>query len=91
MSGLLLELAAGFIDSGLRDSLGLGESERSRVRTPLGDAVRLSYAPRPGTPVTVAWVIGAPRGTLLISTMGVAGAPGGMDPEAIVSGLQVTQ
>ena len=62
-------------------------SERSSARTPLGDAVRLSYQSRPAKPVTVAWVVGAPRGTLLISTMGLARASDGLEPDAIIAAL----
>jgi hypothetical protein len=79
---------AGFIGSGFADSFGATETERERVETPVGEAVRLKYSLPGGgdTPVQASvWVIGAPSGTLLVSMMGPVGVLSDIDPEALIA------
>jgi len=87
VSGLLLDLVAGFIGSGFADAFEATETERERVQTPVGEAVRLRYSlPGGGTPLEAAvWVIGAPSGTLLVSMMGPVDVLADLDPEAIMA------
>ena len=88
VSGLLLDFVAGFIGSGFADALGAKETERERVQTPVGEAVRLKYSlpGGSGTPLEAAvWVIGAPSGTLLVSMMGPVDVLADLDPGAIIA------
>ncbi|MDH4141336.1 MAG: hypothetical protein OEV61_01885 [Chloroflexota bacterium] len=91
VSGLLLDIASGFIDGGFQDALGVGEPERTRLDTPVGEAIRLEYAmPVAGSAglLMVAWVIGAPDATLLVTAMTPAGSISGFDPDAMIAGAQ---
>jgi hypothetical protein len=88
---LLLDIASGFIDGGFQDALGVGEPERTRLDTPVGEAIRLEYAmPVAGSAglLMVAWVIGAPDATLLVTAMTPAGSISGFDPDAMIAGAQ---
>lgn len=91
VGGFLLDFVAGFIADGLSGALGAtGEPARDRVQLPAGEAVRLRYAiPAAGGEeiVAVAWVIGAPAGTLLVTLMGTASALGELDPDAIARAI----
>ena len=89
VGGPLLDLVAGFVGAGFEDAFDAEEVARSRVATPLGEAVRLEHALAPvdGTElVAVTWLVGAPRGTLLISVLGTRDAVAAMDPDAIIAG-----
>ncbi len=91
VSGLLLDIASGFIDGGFQDALGVGEPERTRIDTPVGEAIRLEYAlPVAGSArlLMVAWVIGAPNATLLVTAMTPPGSVSGFDPDAMIAGAQ---
>ena len=88
VSGPLLDFVAGFIASGFADALGATETERERVQTPVGEAVRLKYTLPGGgeSPLeAVVWVIGAPSGTLVVSMMGPVDILADIDPEALVA------
>lgn len=92
VSGLLLDFVTGFIDEGLQDLLDLGEPERGRVDTPVGEAIRLEYAmpAAKGAPARfVAWVIGAPDATLLITTITPIASGATVDPDALISASEV--
>jgi hypothetical protein len=91
VSGLLLDLVTGFIDTGLRDALVIGEPARGRVDTPVGEASRLEYSMAGMTDAPmqlVAWVIGAPDATLLVTTMTPIES-GGVDPDALIAASEV--
>jgi len=86
VSGLLLELVSGFISDGFQDVLGAGEPDRDRVGTPLGRAVRLAFAlPSSEPSEALAWVVGAPAGTLLVSVMGPTSVLDSFDPDALMA------
>ncbi len=91
VSGFLLDLVAGFIGDGLTTALGATEEpQRDRVQLPAGEAVRFLYqlpAGGDGTMRAVAWVIGAPAGTLLVTLMGAETALGDLDPDEIAAGI----
>lgn len=92
VSGPLLDFVAGFIDTGFRDAFGAAEPERDRVQTPAGEAVRFRYRLPGGgdTPlVAVAWVIGAPSGTLLVSVMGPSDIVADLDPDGLIAASTV--
>ena len=89
VGGPLLDLVAGFVGVGFEEAFDAEEVARTRVATPLGEAVRLEHALAPvdGTElVAVTWLVGAPRGTLLISVLGTRDAVAAMDPDALVAG-----
>lgn len=84
--GLLLDLVSGFISDGFQDVLGAGKPERDRVETPLGRAVRLAFAlPLSEPSEALAWVVGAPAGTILVSVMGPTAVLDELDPDALVA------
>lgn len=88
VSGPLLDFVAGFVDAGFRETLGLGMARRSHERTRVGEAVKLDYRGAPGAgPLTVAWLVGARRGTLLIATMDPSRSVPALDPDALVKSL----
>ena len=91
VGGILLDVVSGFIEEGLTRVLGATERpERDRVELPVGEAIRLRYAVPSSDGrdiVAVAWVIGAPTGTLLVTLMGEAAAMGESGPDAIARGM----
>ena len=91
VGGVLLDLAATFIADGLTDVLGaIGTPASDKVQLPAGEAIRLRYTiPAAGGEegVAVAWVIGAPRGTLLVTVMGSASVLGDLDPDALAAAI----
>ncbi len=91
VGGLLLDLVAGFIAAGVQETVGAATSTRERVRLPAGEAVRIEAhsAGDPGAEGTtaVAWVIGAPGHTLLVSILGGDEAVAAIDPDAIAAGI----
>ena len=80
VSGPLLGVIAGFICDGLAQVVGAtGPASRERVTLPIGEAIRCAYdvPASTGTPIlAVAWVIGAPAGTLLVTALGPSSAFG---------------
>jgi len=88
VKGLLLDLIAGFIADGLVEAFGSGEPVRSRLATPVGEAVKLVFAlPAAGNgpdPVVTAYVVGAEAGTLLVSVVGPPGEGPSGDPDALM-------
>jgi hypothetical protein len=72
VGGLLLDFVSGLICDGLTGVVGARSSTRTHGRLPSGEAVRCTYAlPQTSSPVVAeAWVIGAPRGTLLVTMLG---------------------
>jgi len=91
VGGFLLDFVAGFIADGLTEALGATDGPvRDRVDLPMGEAVRLRYALPAGDGAqieAVAWVIGAPAGTLLVTLMGTRAALGELDPDAIAGAI----
>ena len=91
VGGFLLDFAAGFIGDGLTDVLGATEGPvRDRIQLSAGEAVRFRYTiPAAGGEeiVAVAWVIGAPGGTLLITLVGTASVLGDLDPDALAAAI----
>jgi hypothetical protein len=91
VDGVLLDIAAGFIGDALTDVLGAsGEPSRERVTLRVGEAVHFRYAipaADGGEVVADAWVIGAPRGTLLVTLMGTASTLGALDPDAVAGAI----
>jgi len=91
VGGFLLDLVAGFIGDGLTEALGATEDPaRDRVTLPAGEAVRLRYVLATGDGMellAVAWVIGAPAGTLLVTLMGTTAALGDLDPDALAGAI----
>lgn len=89
VGGPLLDLVAGFVGAGFEEAFDAEEVARTRVGTPLGEAVRLEHALAPvdGTElVAVTWLVGAPKGTVLISVLGTRDAVAALDPDALVAG-----
>lgn len=92
VSGLLLDFVTGFIDMGFRDTLGVGEPERERVQTPIGEGIRLGYSMPGATDVParlVAWVIGAPDATVLVTAMTPLESDAEVDPDALIAAAEV--
>jgi len=91
VGGLLLDFVAGFIRDGLGQALGAQDSPvQSHIQLPLGDTVRFDYAvpQADGTEVVaVAWVIGAPAGTLLVTVIGTRAAVDALDTGAIAEAI----
>jgi len=91
VGGPLLDLAAGFIADGMAETLGATTPPiRERVPTQVGDAVRIrmEVPPRDGHEiVAAAWVIGAPRATLLITILGPKEALDMLDPDTFAAAL----
>lgn len=87
----LLDLAAGFIADGMSESLGAtGPASRDRSDLPAGDAVRirLDLPARDGLPMAAsAWVIGAPRGTMLLTLLGPERTLDGFDSDALAAAI----
>lgn len=90
-SGILLDLVAGFIADGLREALGAdADPVRTRVDLPAGEAVRLAYTLGGDEGVVaIAWVVGAPAGTLLVTAIGTADALDKLDPDALAAAIIV--
>jgi hypothetical protein len=89
VSGPLLDFVAGFVADGFAEELGAAEPERSRLDTPMGEAVRLQFdmPASDGSPmVATAYVVGAAEGTLLITVMGSPDAAPASEPDALVLG-----
>lgn len=76
VGGPLLDLAAGFICDGLTRFLGAtANPTREHRQLPVGEGVRCAYdvpAVGGGSVSAVAWVIGVPSGTLLVTLAGPA-------------------
>jgi hypothetical protein len=90
VSGPLLDFVAGFIADAFAETFGSGEPERTKVETPAGEAVRLSFElpPDGDTPMrATAWVIGADEGTLLVTVVGPAGSPPSSDPDVLIDAV----
>lgn len=89
VSGPLLDFIAGFIADGFAETLASPDPVRSRLDTPVGEAVRLQFdlPAADGPPmVATAYVVGAAEGTLLVTVIGSPGAAPGSDPDAVVLG-----
>lgn len=91
VGGFLLELVAGFIGDGMTEVLGAPEQPvRDKVQLPAGETVRFRYAIPAADGeeiVAVAWVIGAPGGTLLVTVMGTASILGDLDLDALAAAI----
>jgi hypothetical protein len=90
VGGFLLDVAAGFIGDGIAETLGAPAPSKTPVDLPIGEAIRLDFSvPSDGTDpvVAVAWVIGAPEATLLVTLLGGEAALAGLDPDAIAAGI----
>ena len=91
VGGILLDFVAGLISGAIGDVLGAtGEPAREHRVLPVGEAVRFEYevpVATGGRVTAVAWVIGAPGGTLLVTVMGTPAGLGGVDPDAIAWGI----
>lgn len=91
VGGPLLDLASGFIADGMADSLGATAGPtRERVELAAGEAVRigLELPPVDGHEiVAVAWVVGAPGGTMLLTLLGPATALGTLDPDDLAAAI----
>jgi hypothetical protein len=88
VSGPLLEFVAGLIGGGFEDAFEANEVAHAVVRTPLGEAVRLVYdlpASRGIDQRAVVWLIGAPKGTLMVSAMGTTAEIAALDPDAVIA------
>jgi hypothetical protein len=90
-SGILLDLVAGFIADGMGEALGAeSDAARTRVDLPAGEAVRLAYALGGDEGVVaIAWVVGAPAGTLLVTAIGTADALDALDPDTLAAAIVV--
>jgi hypothetical protein len=89
VSGPLLDFIAGFISDGLAETFDSPDPVRSRLDTPVGEAVRLQFdLPAGDGPPTVAtaYVIGAAEGTLLVTVIGSPDEAPASDPDAVVLG-----
>lgn len=89
VSGPLLDFIAGFIADGFADTFESPDPVRSRLDTPVGEAVRLEFdLPAAGDPpiVATAYVVGAVEGTLLVTVIGSPDAGPGSDPDAVILG-----
>ena len=92
VSGLLLSVVAGFVDSGFRDAFDAPAPTRDRVETPMGDAIRLRYDVSAGaaTPLEAdVWLIGAPAATVVVSVMGPTDVIAALDPDALIAASRV--
>jgi hypothetical protein len=91
VSGPLLDFVAGFIADGIADTLGAPSPDRRKVALPAGEAVRLDFDVPPdaaGRPVdAVAWVIGTPGATVLVTLMGGEAVLADLDPDAIAQAI----
>lgn len=91
VGGPLLDIAVGFIADGMAETLeATAPPVRERVPTQVGDAVRIrmEVPPRDGHEImATAWVIGAPRATLLITLLGPKEAMAGLDAETFAASL----
>lgn len=90
VGGFLLDIAAGFIGDGIAETLGAPAPSKTPVDLPIGEAIRLDFdVPSDATDpvVAVAWVIGAPEATLLVTVLGGEAALAGLDPDAIAAGI----
>jgi hypothetical protein len=89
VSGPLLDFVAGFIADGLAETFGSPDPVRSRLDTPVGEAVRLQFdMPASGEApmVATAYVAGASEDTLLITVIGPPDEGPASDPDAVVLG-----
>ena len=91
VGGPLLDLASGFIADGMAESLGATAGPtRERVDLAAGEAVRIELALPPvdgHEMVAVAWVVGAPGGTMLLTLLGPATALETLDPDALAAAI----
>jgi hypothetical protein len=91
VGGPLLDIAVGFIADGMAQTLeATAPPVRERVPTQVGEAVRIKMdvPPRDGHEiVAAAWVIGAPRATLLITLLAPKAALDGLDPDTFAAEL----
>ncbi len=90
VSGPLLDFIAGFIADGFADTFDSPDPVRSRLDTPVGEAVRLQFdLPAAGGPplVATAYVVGAAEGTLLVTVIGSPDAAPASDPDAVILGV----
>ncbi len=91
VSGPLLDFVAGFIADGIAETLGAPSPAREKVDLPAGEAVRLDFDVPPddaGRPVeAVAWVIGTPGATVLVTLMGGQAVLADLDPDAIAGAI----
>lgn len=91
VTGPLLDFVAGFIADGIADTLDAPSPDRRKVVLPAGEAVELEFDVPPGEdgrPVTaIAWVIGAPGGTVLVTLMGSREALAGLEPDTLARAI----
>jgi hypothetical protein len=91
VGGPLLDFAAGFICDGLAQFIGAGaKPAREHHQLPVGDGVRCAYdvpAGNGGSITAVAWVIGAPSGTLLVTLAGPASTLGQVTADEIARSI----
>jgi hypothetical protein len=89
--GPLLDFVAGFICDGLAQFIGAGaKPAREHHQLPVGDGVRCAYdvpAGNGGSITAVAWVIGAPSGTLLVTLVGPASTLGQVTADEIATSI----
>jgi hypothetical protein len=91
VGGLLLDLVAGFIADGIAGTLGAPSPPRERVELPAGEAVRLEFDVPPsedGRPMmAIAWVIGTPDATVLVTLMGSEAALASIRPDDLAGAI----
>jgi hypothetical protein len=91
VGGPMLDFVSGFICDGLAQFIGSGaKPSREHHQLPVGDGVRCAYdvPAGDGGPITaVAWVIGAPSGTLLVTLAGPASALGRVTADEITGSI----
>lgn len=91
VNGLLLDLAAGFIGDGIATTLGAPPPPRERIELPAGEAVRLELDVPPGEDgqamTAIAWVIGAPGATVLVTLMGSEETLAGIGPDDLAGAI----
>lgn len=91
VGGFLLDVVAGFISDAIGDLLGAAQpAERERVQLAAGEAIRFTYGAASGEDrdvIALAWVIGAPSGTLLVTVMGTRAGLAGIDPDALAAAI----
>jgi hypothetical protein len=91
VGGFLLDFATGFIADGMAETLGAGSPAREHVDLPAGEAIRLDFDVPPdetGLPMAaIAWVIGAPGATVLVTMMGSEAALASIQPDAIADAI----
>jgi hypothetical protein len=90
VEGFLLDMVAGFIETGVSDALGVpAAAERSREGLAVGEAVHMRFPGQGKDPVEAeVWVVGAPAGTVLVAAVGTPDALEALEPEAIVAAMR---